>query len=191
MRKCVIALIITILTPLVGNSAPINFTPEYESSQQDGTTLKYLRFKSGDKKILLYPSTNWNVKGSAGVAYFTDKETTFAEVKFENAPSGMPATFEEKGLETYRQIALTQFPRTATELTPLKEEAGTVTLNGWQSYEITYKYVNDKLKFTHSIIFLKLDKDREIRISASARDEDYEKFRRGVHMILNSWNEPE
>jgi len=191
MRKTVIALFVLTLTTFTGYCVPISFSVEYESSQEDGSTMTYLRFKSGDKKILLYPSKAWDIRGTPQAAFFALKDVPYAEAKFENAPTGMPVSFDEKNLETYRQLADSLLPKSITELAPLSEQQDSVQINGWKSFEQTYQYTYENLKFTHSIIIIKLGDEREMLITITARDTDYERLREGVHGILNSWNEPE
>ena len=189
MRALALAAVMAALSSVAGRAETINFSPEYENSTQDGNPMRYLRFRCGPKKILLYPPKSWEIRGTSNAAYFSPQKTQFAEAKFENAPSGMPAAFDEKGLEGYRQVALSLIPRNAKDVIALNELPDAVTINNWTAFEKTHEYTADHLKFTHSILFLKLDAEREIRIQVTARNEDFAKFHRAVLAILNTWFE--
>ena len=178
-----------ILFPLTGASA-IDFTPRYAESVQDGFPVKRLFFADQDQRIYLSVPNNWRVTGDGQHGAFTPGNLTQASVVLENSPVNAQIAFDEKGLAAYRKAASELIPPGASETQVEFERTNEVRLNGWTSFEMTFSYKSYGQRFTKSVLFINLDKEKQILFLVEARKENYEKLYQQARATLGSWFAP-
>jgi hypothetical protein len=178
-----------ILFPLAGASA-IDFTPRYAESVQDGFSVKRLYFADQAQRIYLSIPNSWRVSGDGQHGTFTPANLTQASVVLENSPISAQIAFDEKGLAAYRKTASESMPPGASEIQSEVERANEVQLNGWTSYELTFSYKSYGQRFTRSVLFINLDRERQIVFRVEARKENFEKLYQQARATLGSWFAP-
>jgi hypothetical protein len=89
----------------------------------------------------------------------------------------------------YRKLATSLLPGAAEKFESPQERISPVELNEWRSWEYSCGYVLAGRKFTRSILFIKLDREREIRVTLDTRAADFEKLRDNIYASLASWLE--
>jgi hypothetical protein len=178
-----------ILFPMAGASA-IDFTPRYAESVQDGFPVKRLFFADQAQRIYLSVPNNWRVSGDGQHGTFTPGNLTQASVVLENSHLSAEIPFDEKGLAAYRKAASESMPPGASEIQMEVERANEVQLNGWTSYELTFSYKSYGQRFIRSVLFINLDKERQIVFRVEARKENYDKLYQQARATLGSWFAP-
>lgn len=176
-------------TAAIAFAEPILFTPNFETRLVDGIAMKRMFFYCGSTEIYFRPSSSWEVTGWRDNVVFHDKRLRDATIKFENAPAGMPKAFDASGLEEYRKVASGLMPAEASNVKALSENRDAVEINQWKGYEAFFSYDVSGKKWMRSILFIKLDPEREIRVIADAHPEDFEALHEALVRSLATWCE--
>lgn len=184
-----ISFAILMLVPIAGASA-IDFTPRYAESVQDGFPVKRLYFSDQDQRIYLSIPNNWRVTGDGQHGTFAPGNLTQAAIVLENSPISARVAFDEKGLEAYRKSASDLVPPGATEVQIDFERANEVQVNGWTSFEMAFTYKVSGQPFCKNVLFINIDKEKQIRFRVEARKENFEKLYPQARAALGSWFAP-
>jgi hypothetical protein len=184
-----ICLALLALVPVAGASA-IDFTPRYAESVQDGFPVKRLYFSDQAQRIYLSIPNNWRVTGDGQHGTFTPVNLTQASIVLENSPISAQVAFDEKGLAAYRKAASDLLPPGATDVQIDFERANEIQINGWTSFEIAFSYRYYGQPFSKNVLFINIDKDKQIRFRVEARKENFEKLYPQARAALGSWFAP-
>lgn len=178
-----------ILVPVTGASA-IDFTPRYAESVQDGFPVKRLYFSDEAQRIYLSIPNNWRVTGDGQHGTFTPGNFPQASIVLENSPISAQVAFDEKGLEAYRKAASDLIPPGASEVQIDFERANEIQINGWTSFEMAFTYRVYGQPFSKSVLFINIDREKQIRFRVEARKENFEKLYPQARAALGSWFAP-
>jgi len=187
MKSIGFALLISF--PCLGASA-IDFTPRYAQSVQDGFPVTRMYFSDQAQRIYLSVPNSWRVNGDERHGTFTPGNLTQASVIIENSPIDAQIPFEHEGLEAYRKAASELMPPGATDMQIDFERANEIQINGWTSYEMEFSYKSYGQRFTRSVLFINLSKEKQIRFRVEARKENFEKLYSQARATLGSWFAP-
>ena len=177
------------LVPVAGASA-IDFTPRYAESVQDGFPVKRLYFSDQAQRIYLSIPNNWRVTGDGQHGTFTPINLTQASIVLENSPISAQVAFDEKGLAAYRKAASDLIPPGATDVQIDFERANEIQINGWTSFEVAFSYRYYGQPFSKNVLFINIDKEKQIRFRVEARKENFEKLYPQARAALGSWFAP-
>lgn len=180
---------ILLLVPIADASA-IDFTPRYAESVQDGFPVKRLYFSDEAQRIYLSIPNNWRVTGDGQHGTFIPGNFPQASIVLENSPINAKVTFDEKGLEAYRKAASDLLPPGASEVQIDFERANEIQINGWTSFEMAFTYRVHGHPFSKSVLFINIDKEKQIRFRVEARKENFEKLYPQARAALGSWFAP-
>lgn len=187
MKSICFALLI--LVPGAGASA-IDFTPRYAESVQDGFPVKRLYFSDQAQRIYLSIPNSWRVTGDGQHGTFTPANLNQASIVLENSPISAQVPFDEKGLESYRKAASDLLPPGASDVQIEFERANEVPNNGWTSFEMAFTYRVYGQPFCKNVLFINIDKEKQIRFRVEARKEHFEKLYPQARAALGSWFAP-
>jgi hypothetical protein len=187
MKSICFALLLFVSIP--GASA-IDFTPRYAQSVQDGFPVNRLYFSDQARRIYLSVPNSWRVSGDQQHGIFTPGNLSQASVVLENSSLSAQVPFEREGLEAYRKAASELIPVGATEVQVDFERANEIQINGWTSWEMAFSYQFCGQRFTRSVLFINLNKEKQIRFRVEARKENFEKLYPQARAALGSWFAP-
>jgi hypothetical protein len=188
-RAHLLAIFVGVALCSPGGAVPINFSPNYETSVQDGTPMRQLIFSSAGRRIAYRPRPKWQITGNVSALTIVPSDISEASAIIENAPEGLPPAFDATGLETYRKLVRGLLPNAAEKFENAEERIDPVTINDWHSWEYSCAYVLGGRRFAISILFVKLDPQREIRVVVDTKAADFKQFRKAVHGSLATWSE--
>jgi hypothetical protein len=174
----------------VASASAIDFTPRYAESVQDGFPVKRLYFSDQDQRIYLSIPNNWRVTGDGQHGSLIPPNLTQASIVLENSPTSAQVAFDEKGLEVYRKAAADLLPPGATDVKIDFERANEVQVNGWTSFEMAFTYKVSGQPFCKNVLFVNIDKEKQIRFRVEARKENFEKLYPQARAALGSWFAP-
>ena len=180
------ALFVTSIARVYG----IDFTPHYAQSVQDGFPVNRLYFQDQAQRIYLSVPNGWQVSGDSQRGTLIPKDLGQAAVILENSPLNGKTTFAGKDLEVYRKAALGLVPAGATDVHVDIEREGELKINGWTSFEMAFSYHFYGQDFTSSVLFINLNKEKQIRFRVAARKENFEKLYPQARTALASWFAP-
>jgi hypothetical protein len=178
-----------IFIPIVGATA-MDFTPHYAETEQDGFSVKRLYFLDQARRVYLSVPNGWQVAGDPQRGTLTPKDLGQATVILENSPLNAKTPFTGESLEVYRKTAYGLVPPGATDVHTDFERQGEVVINGWTSFEMAFTYNFYGQTFSSSVLFINLDKEKQIRFRVSARKENFEKLYPQARSTLASWFAP-
>lgn len=176
-------------TATIASAQPIAFDPNYETSLTDGIPIKRMYFRSGNTKIYFRPPSTWEIGGWGEALTFRDKRIRDASIKFENGLVGIPKAFDEAGLEEYRKLARSRVAAEATDVSVMRETRDAVEINDWKGFEVAFGYSFFGQKLMRSILFVKLDPDREIWVTVDSPPADFEEMHAAAVRSLATWFE--
>ena len=178
-----------LLLPIARITA-MDFTPHYAETVQDGFSVKRLYFLDQARRVYLSVPNGWQVAGDPQRGTLTPKDLGQAAVILENSPLNPKTPFTGEGLEVYRKTAYGLVPPGATDVHTDIERQGEVVINGWASFEMAFTYNFYGQTFSSSVLFINLDKEKQIRFRVSARKENFEKLYPQARSTLASWFAP-
>jgi hypothetical protein len=174
----------------IGSINAIDFTPHYAQSVQDGFPVTRLYFQDQAQRIYLSVPHGWQVSGDPQRGTFSSKDFGQATIILENSPLNSKTAFTGEALEVYRKAAFGLVPAGATDVHVDFEREGEVKINGWSSFEMAFGYRFYGQDFASSVLFINLDKDKQIRFRVAARKEHFEKLYPQARTTLASWFAP-
>jgi hypothetical protein len=189
MIRCILLALIVLSGTVCAQT--IDFTPRWENVLADGNAMKQLYFLCEGRKVIYRPPAKWGVFGSSDSIHLTPDRFLEAHASIVNGPAGSPVDFSEKNLEAWARIAGNLLPGSAENVTPLDDKLDAITINDWRGLEKSFSCTIAGRKFVRSILFVKLDARREIRVIVDAPPADFEAVHSAVVASLGSWFEPE
>ena len=179
------------VTLLAARAEAIDFTPRFTETVDDGVPMRRMFFSDGAQRIFYRPPPTWVPSGDDQAATFRPKDSNLATVKIENAPAEHARIpFDGPGSEALRNIARTLVPPDATEVTEIWEVPNPVVLQGWTSFEVGFDYVQFGQHFCRSILFINLDKNRQIHFIVSAVPTEFKPLYKTAYRTLATWWQP-
>jgi hypothetical protein len=174
----------------IGGVKAIDFTPHYAQSVQDGFPVSRLYFQDQAQRIYLSVPNGWQVSGDAQRGTLSPKDLGQATVILENSALNSKTAFSGEGLAVYRKVAFGLVPAGASDVHVDFEREGEAKTNGWSSFEMAFSYDFYGQSFTSSVLFINLDKNKQIRFRVAARKEHFEKLYPQARATLASWFAP-
>jgi hypothetical protein len=179
------------VTLLSARAEPIDFTPRFADTVDDGVPMHRMFFSDDARHIFYRPPPTWVPSGSSEAATFRPKDSNLAVVKIENAPAEHALIpIDGPGSEAFRDIARTLVPSEATEVTEIWEVPNPVVLQGWTSFEVGFDYVQFGQHFCRSILFINLDANRQIHFIVSAVPAEFQPLYKTAYRTLATWWQP-
>ncbi len=166
----------------------IDFTLRAVDLEEDGVLMHKLYFTDGPHRIYYRPDPKWQANGDRRAALFRVEGLPNAFVKIENAPPGSAdLPMDGAGLATLRKTARTFLPPDAEPPSKTWERLNPINLQGWKSYEARFQYRRMGHVIRESVIFINLDRTRQIRLIVSARDADFDDLAQRALRSLATW----
>lgn len=169
----------------------IDFTQRTIDLVEDGVPMRRMYFTDGTERIYYRPHASWTRFGEASAAKFRPKDSLDAMVRIENSPAGSARVpFDEAGRLKLRNMALSLAPGDASGVYVTWEVVNPTILQGWTSYEVGFDYAQAGKHFCRSVLFINLDKERQIHFIVSAWPENFKPLYQLTYKSLATWYQP-
>ena len=156
--------------------------------EEDGFKHEQLFFHN-DAKTDVYISlpSGWERAAAPGSLTLAPAAETDTMVRLEKSLVAPDLPFKDKGLETYRRLALAAVPQGATETRVVEEHDDPLPIFHWKSHEFVVDYVFFGRAFRRSLLFLDLNAAEQIQVTAVAPKAVYDRAHGAAFDVLRSW----
>ena len=126
------------------------------------------------------------VIGSSNEADFRLTDLASATIKLRKSPAPQNIPFDQKGFESYQNVAFSLLQTGVTNLAMTDSKPGAISINGWRSVQFTYTYNALGRTYKRSITFLNFTDTQQYIFDVNATAADYDKAYARGYNVLNS-----
>lgn len=172
----------------VSSVRALNFQLRHIQTLDDGAKVDHTCFQYDEStEVLLDLPKDWSTSSTAICVTSSPPSRPNDQIQLEKSLLTPDTSFQEKGLETYRQRSLAMIPRGAQNIHVVGEQADPLPIFGWKDYEFTVDYDFYGQTFRRGTFFINIDSKLQLVMTTTSAPDTFAAMHTAAFRVLRSW----